>query len=145
MGFGNPYGDPYDETEVLRTTEKLFALGSSVVSLADTTGISTPAMITSLYESVSSRFPEKEVGLHLHTKPQEAAEKVRAALDAGCQRLDGALGGFGGCPMADDDLTGNLPTERIIEILTSAHIPTGLDAAALARATGLVGEIFPIH
>lgn len=135
MGFGNPYGDSYDETIVLKFVDDLASLGVRIVSLADTIGTSNPRLIDTLFKAVTARYPELEVGVHLHSTAATAREKIEAALDAGCQRLDGALRGFGGCPMAADDLVGNIATETIVAVLEARGMATNLDSGRLL--TGL--------
>jgi len=135
MGFGNPYGDSYDETIVLKFVDDLASLGVRIVSLADTIGTSNPRLIDKLFKAVTARYPELEVGVHLHSTAATAREKIEAALNAGCQRFDGALRGFGGCPMAADDLVGNIATETIVAVLEARGMATNLDSGRLL--TGL--------
>lgn len=134
MGFGNPYGDPYDESIVGQFTDILSTLGIKIISLADTIGVSTPAQIISLFTSLIPQFPSIEFGAHLHSNPITALEKINAAYNAGCQRFDGAVKGFGGCPMAEDELVGNLATETIVSYLESKRVDTGLNKEAFQRA-----------
>lgn len=143
MAFGNPYGDPYSEDAVIQFAGILGDLGVEVISLADTVGAATPHEVSFLYEQVSRALPELEIGLHLHARPDEVADKVNAALGAGCKRIDGALKGFGGCPMAQDKLVGNIPTEKIIEWLENKRIETGLNKTELNKAMAMASEIFP--
>ncbi|MEM7551185.1 MAG: hydroxymethylglutaryl-CoA lyase [Bacteroidota bacterium] len=117
MGFGNPYGDPYDESILSEFIDKLTPLNVEIISLADTIGVSQPDVISNIFGSLSSSYPKLEIGVHLHSTPETANEKIEAAYSAGCKRFDGAIRGFGGCPMAEDDLVGNLATEKIIEFL----------------------------
>ncbi|HEX5172053.1 MAG TPA: hydroxymethylglutaryl-CoA lyase [Cyclobacteriaceae bacterium] len=145
MGFGNPYGDPYDVDIVIKFAELLKSIGSDVISLADTVGASTAPQITSLFSEVSSRLGNIEVGVHLHSTPQSSREKIRACFDANCGRIDGALKGFGGCPMAKDELVGNISTEQIIAFLIDQNIQTGINEAELNKALGMTAEIFPNH
>src|SRR5690606_24528802 len=112
MGFGNPYGDPWNVEIVGEWTEKLSAMGVKILSLSDTIGSSTPEVIDYLSSNLIPRYPKIEFGAHLHTTPASWHEKINAAYKAGCKRFDGAIQGFGGCPMAKDELTGNMPTER---------------------------------
>jgi hydroxymethylglutaryl-CoA lyase len=114
MGFGNPYGDPYSPELVAEFVEKLEQLGIKIISLADTIGVATPELITSLFEVNVSSFPGIEFGAHLHSTKEAIAEKVLAGLKGGCNRFDGALKGYGGCPMAKDKLVGNMATELMI-------------------------------
>jgi hydroxymethylglutaryl-CoA lyase len=117
MGFGNPYGDPYSPVVVMEMTQRLVALGIKIIAPSDTVGSSTPESIENLFGELIPAFPEVEFGAHLHSIPQEAEAKVAAAFYAGCRRFDGAIRGFGGCPMAKDDLTGNIATETILSFL----------------------------
>ena len=134
MGFGNPYGDPYSPGLVAEFTEKLAALGVRHVALADTIGVSTPALITPLLEELIPAFPQLAFGAHLHTTPGTWLEKARAAYQAGCRRFDGALGGLGGCPMAADVLTGNMATENLVAFLEGVGEELGLDREAFRQA-----------
>jgi hydroxymethylglutaryl-CoA lyase len=113
MAFGNPYGDPWDETEVREAMTKLVDLGIGSVSLADTVGMAGPDLIRRVFDSAISQYPNCDIGVHLHGVPSEAAAKILAAYDAGCRRFDSAIGGLGGCPFAQDALVGNIPTESL--------------------------------
>ena len=117
MAFGNPYGDPWDETKVREALNKLAGLGIKSVSLADTVGMAGHDLISSVFESVRSQYPGCDIGVHLHSAPAQAESKVLAAFDAGCRRFDSAIGGLGGCPFAQDALVGNLPTEGLLAAL----------------------------
>ncbi|MDD3004902.1 hydroxymethylglutaryl-CoA lyase [Flavobacterium sp.] len=119
MGFGNPYGDPWNVEIVGEWTEKLANMGVKILSLSDTVGSSTPEVIDYLFSNLIPKYPHIEFGAHLHTTPDKWFEKVDAAFYAGCTRFDGAIQGFGGCPMAKDDLTGNMPTEKLLSYFTS--------------------------
>jgi hydroxymethylglutaryl-CoA lyase len=143
MGFGNPYNDPYSVKLVEQFVDILHTLGVKIVSLADTIGVSTPEQITYLFESLSGKFRNIELGAHLHSTPQTAMEKVKAAYEAGCKRFDGAIKGFGGCPMAKDDLTGNLATETILSYLKEQGVSTGIDEEEFSKALIMADEIFP--
>jgi len=145
MGFGNPYYDPYDIDLVLGFVDILQTLGSDVISLADTIGVSTPEKIKYLFSTLSKQHPKVEIGVHLHSTPQTAIEKIEAAYLSGCKRFDGAIRGFGGCPMAKDDLVGNLATETIITYLENQGIKTHLKADEFAHALTIADEIFPKH
>src|SRR6476660_9671778 len=114
MAFGNPYGDPWDQTQVRDALNKLVDLGIQSVSLADTVGMAGPDLIRSVFELVTSEYPDRDIGVHLHSAPGQAESKVLAAYDAGCRRFDSAIGGLGGCPFAQDALVGNIPTESVI-------------------------------
>jgi hydroxymethylglutaryl-CoA lyase len=117
MAFGNPYGDPWNEDELRQTVEKLLASGIQSISLADTVGVAGPDLIRRVIELVTSQYADYDIGVHLHSAPDEAEAKVLAAYDAGCRRFDSAIGGLGGCPFAQDALVGNIPTERVIAAL----------------------------
>ena len=119
MGFGNPYGDPWNVEIVGEWTERLSKMGVQILSLSDTVGSSTPEMIEYLFSNLIPQYPKIEFGAHLHTTPDKWFEKVNAAYKAGCLRFDGAIQGFGGCPMAKDDLTGNMPTEKLLSYFTA--------------------------
>jgi len=125
MGFGNPYGDPWDEEIVGNWTEKLSQMGVKILSLSDTIGSSTPEVIQYLFQHLIPAYPAIEFGAHLHTTPNKWHEKVDAAFKAGCNRFDGAIKGYGGCPMAKDELTGNMPTEKLLSYFTSNKVDTG--------------------
>lgn len=142
MGFGNPYGDPYD-TEVLSSfCEKLQGMEVKIVALSDTIGSADIALIDTVFRNVIPAFPSIEIGAHLHTLPAEAEVKAQAAYAAGCRRFDGALKGFGGCPMAKDDLTGNMPTEIMLETLRHKE-QINFSSTALYKALEMSTEVFP--
>ena len=122
MGFGNPYGDPWDETKVREALSKLVGLGIRSISLADTVGMAGPGLISSVFESVRSNYPEADIGVHLHSAPAQAESKVLAAFDAGCRRFDSAIGGLGGCPFAQDALVGNIPTQCLLAALKQRDV-----------------------
>lgn len=144
MGFGNPYGDPWDVEIVGEWTEKLATMGVKILSLSDTVGTSTPDSIDYLFSNLIPKYPEIEFGAHLHTTPTTWREKVNAAFEAGCSRFDGAIQGFGGCPMAKDELTGNMPTEKMLSYFTSRKVDTNVKMtsfeAAYNEATKVFGE-----
>jgi len=144
MGFGNPYGDPWNIDIVGEWTEKLASMGVKILSLSDTIGSSTPEVITYLFSELITRYPGIEFGAHLHTTPDKWFEKVNAAYTSGCLRFDGAIQGFGGCPMAKDDLTGNMPTEKLVSYFTAQKADTGVSPmsfeSAYNEATKLFGE-----
>lgn len=142
MGFGNPYGDAYSPDLVGDFTSRLSQLGVRIIAPSDTVGSSTPEAIESLFSHLIGQFPEVEFGAHLHARPGDGPAKVQAAIRAGVQRIDGALRGFGGCPMADDTLTGNLPTEEIIQILTQQGIKLAIDQEAFQKALTLSAGVF---
>lgn len=145
MGFGNPYNDPYSVTLVEQFVDILNTLGVKIISLADTIGVSTPEQIKYLFEKLSGKFKDVELGAHLHSTPQTAVEKIRAAYEAGCSRFDGAIKGFGGCPMAKDDLVGNLATETILSYLDEKKVSAGINAEEFVKAMAIADEIFPKH
>jgi hydroxymethylglutaryl-CoA lyase len=145
MGFGNPYGDPYDVDIVSRFADILNTLQIRIISLADTIGVSTPEQISLLFSRLSVDFPSVEFGAHLHSQPASAREKIEAAVRAGCRRFDGALLGYGGCPMAKDDLVGNVATEVIVQCLTDLGWPPKLNMPAFVKATELARPIFSRH
>lgn len=142
MGFGNPYGDPYDEGVVLSFVDRLNQMGISSLALSDTIAVATPEQISSLFTKVTTAFPAMEVGVHLHSRVEEATEKIAAAHKAGCRRFDGALMGFGGCPMAEDELVGNIPTELIVEYLEREEDFKKVDKAALTKSLEMASAIF---
>jgi hydroxymethylglutaryl-CoA lyase len=142
MGFGNPYGDPYSPELVAEFVEKLEQLGIKIISLADTIGLATSELITSLFEVNVSSFPEIEFGAHLHSTKEAIAEKVLAGLKGGCTRFDGALKGYGGCPMAKDELVGNMATELMIETLEQAGENLNLNKTELAEVMKLANYVF---
>ena len=145
MGFGNPYGDPYAVDLVGQFAEILIMLGSDVISLADTIGVADERAIEELFVAVSRQFPEADIGVHLHSRPETAAAKIESAYRGGCRRFDGALRGFGGCPMAHDDLVGNIATETILAVLRKQGSEPGLDQGALSAAMDLADNVFAIR
>jgi len=122
MAFGNPYGDLWNADELMEGIGLLADMDLQAISLADTVGLATPPQITDLLGPVLQRFEGVEIGVHLHSRPDEAAAKVLAAYDAGCRRFDSAIGGMGGCPFAQDVLVGNIPTETLLEALKSRGV-----------------------
>lgn len=143
MGFGNPYGDSYDASLLHSFTQKLAEIGISIVALADTVGLAEPKVIQTAFETLIPAFPDIEFGAHLHAKPETAAAKIKAALQGGCRRFDVALLGFGGCPMAKDDLTGNIATETLLATLQAENIHlTQLNTEALDTAQAIAQEVF---
>jgi hydroxymethylglutaryl-CoA lyase len=145
MGFGNPYDDPYDVELVLGFVDVLRTLGSDIISIADTIGVSTPENIQHLFTTVMKQYSTLEIGAHLHSTPGTATEKIHAAFQSGCKRFDGAIHGFGGCPMAKDDLVGNLATENILEYLQIQGVKTGINSFEFGNAMRIADEIFPKH
>jgi hydroxymethylglutaryl-CoA lyase len=135
MGFGNPYGDPWSPEVVIDWTEKLVnRFGIKIVALSDTIGVAEPGAITSLFNALIPELPNVELGAHLHSTPDTSMEKLKAAYNAGCRRFDGAIKGYGGCPMAKDELTGNMPTEKMIDWFIEHKIATGINETALENA-----------
>src|SRR5450631_1949876 len=141
MAFGNPYGDEWAVEEVINAVDILESYGIRTISFADTVGVATPAQIGEVVSAVVSKFGYLEIGVHLHGRPDQAADKVLAAYDAGCRRFDSALGGLGGCPFAQDALVGNIPTEKVIAALESrgAALPSLRPFDVLLRASAEIG------
>lgn len=142
MGFGNPYGDPWNVEIVGEWTEKLSAMGVKILSLSDTIGSSTPEIIEYLFSNLIPKYPEIEFGAHLHTTPTSWFEKIDAAFKAGCRRYDGAIQGFGGCPMAKDELTGNMPTEKMLSYFTSKKADTNIRMMSFESSHNEATKIF---
>ena len=117
MAFGNPYGDPWNEDEVCQAVKKLVGIGIQSISLADTVGVASADLIRRVVQSVKNQYTDYDIGVHLHSRPEQAVAKVLAAYDAGCRRFDSAISGLGGCPFAQDALVGNIPTENVIAAL----------------------------
>ena len=142
MGFGNPYGDPWNVEIVSEWTERLSNMGVKILSLSDTVGSSTPDIIEYLFSHLIPQYPQIEFGAHLHTTPEKWFEKVNAAYKAGCLRFDGAIQGFGGCPMAKDDLTGNMPTEKLLSYFTAEKISTNTSPMSFESSYNEATKIF---
>lgn len=145
MGFGNPYGDPWNVEIVGEWTEKLAAMGVKILSLSDTIGSSTPEIISHLFSNLIPKYPQIEFGAHLHTTPTTWHEKVDAAFQSGCRRFDGAIQGFGGCPMAKDELTGNMPTEKLLSYFTVAKAETEVSMMSFESAYNEATKIFSVY
>jgi len=143
MGFGNPYHDPYDVTIVEQFTDILATLDVEIISLADTIGVSEPIQIEYLFKSLTRKFTKIEFGAHLHSTPATRVEKIEAAYRSGCQRFDGALKGFGGCPMAKDELVGNMATETILSFLDAKQDAPPLDRHEFSVALAMADQVFP--
>lgn len=141
MAFGNPYDEPWGAEIVEDALVWLKDTGVRTVSLADTVGTASPDDVAEVYNAVKGCVAGVEIGVHLHSRPERAAEKVLAAYEAGCRRFDGALTGMGGCPFAGDELVGNIPTEAILTTLAARGVSTGIDTRALAIACALAGEM----
>lgn len=144
MGFGNPYGDPWNVDIVGEWTERLAKMGVKILSLSDTVGTSDPENIDYLFSNLIPQYPHIEFGAHLHTTPKSWHEKVDAAFKAGCKRFDGAIQGFGGCPMAKDELTGNMPTEKLLSYFTSKQC-NNLNALSFESAYNEATKIFKTY
>lgn len=142
MGFGNPYGDVYNEGIVFEWADKLAALDIKIISLADTVGLATSAQVNRITKYLVDALPATEIGVHLHSTPLNWKEKTDAALNAGCLRFDGALKGIGGCPMADDELVGNMDTELMIPYFAEKKILPAIDMDALLECSRMAAEIF---
>lgn len=143
MGFGNPYGDPWNAEVVEKWSETMSNLGIGILSLSDTIGIANPDSIAYLFKNLIPKFPHIEFGAHLHTTPDTWEEKVNAAFENGCLRFDGAIKGFGGCPMAADHLTGNMPTEKLIGYFNARNIETGINPDAFNKSMLEAVTVFP--
>jgi len=144
MAFGNPYGDLWDTTELVEGMGLLADIELQAISLADTVGLATLQQIADLVSPVIERFDNLAIGVHLHSRPNEAAEKVLAAYDAGCRRFDSAIGGLGGCPFAQDVLVGNIPTETVLSALQQRNVslPIRKPIANLVELSGEIGRMF---
>jgi len=145
MGFGNPYGDEWNVELVQKWTERLFGLDIKILSLSDTIGVSNPENISYLFGNLIPKYPEVTFGAHLHTQPHNWKEKIKAAYESGCERFDGALRGFGGCPMAKDELTGNMAMENIISYFNEIEVELGLDPNEFEKGMALTSGVFPLH
>ncbi len=145
MGFGNPYGDPWSVDIVADWTQKLSDMGVKILSLSDTVGSSTPEIIDYLFSNLIPKYPGIEFGAHLHTTPLKWHEKVDSAYKAGCRRFDGAIQGFGGCPMAKDDLTGNMPTEKMLSYFTTHKISSGINSLSFESAYNEASKVFNFY
>lgn len=144
MAFGNPYGDLYSEEIVFRWVEKMIRMGIEIISLADTVGVATPEQVYDITRMLVSVLPNTEIGVHLHSRKYNWKEKIDAALKAKCRRFDGALKGIGGCPMANDDLVGNMNTELMIPYFEQLHLLDGINKEVLSEASALATEIFDV-
>lgn len=142
MGFGNPYGDTYNEDIVIHRTKQITDLGIKIISVADTVGLATPQEVSKLMTTMLPAFPHATVGVHLHSSPAQREQKIEAALLAGCTRFDAAIKGIGGCPMAGNDLVGNMDTEIMIDYFEKKKYSLSLDKAALQTCRRMAEEIF---
>lgn len=144
MGFGNPYGDVWNVEIVEKWVSALYKMDIKIMSLSDTIGVSNPQSIDYLFSKLIPGYPNIEFGAHLHTEPHNWHEKIEAAFKSGCNRFDSAIKGFGGCPMAKDDLTGNMPTENLLNYFKNANIDLQLNSQAFEDSTNIAMQIFPL-
>ena len=142
MGFGNPYGDIYNEEIVMKWVDKMVKTGVKVISIADTVGLATAQQVNTILSSLIPVYKDIEIGVHLHSTSVNWKEKIDAAVKAGCRWFDGALKGIGGCPMADDELVGNMDTELLIPYFSKLNLLNGLNEEALKKCSSLASEIF---
>ncbi|WP_041779430.1 hydroxymethylglutaryl-CoA lyase [Belliella baltica] len=142
MGFGNPYGDPYSPEMIADFVRQLYELGIKIISFADTVGTANPELIEKLFEMNIQAYPSIEFGAHLHSRSEDLEPKVKAAMKAGCRRFDGALKGYGGCPMAKDDLVGNVATESLIKIMEKCGHETKLNMMEFNEAMKMANVVF---
>ncbi len=145
MAFGNPYGDEYSPEIALQWIGQLVNMGVEVISLADTVGLANPAEVNMLTKSLIDLFPSTESGVHLHSRPENRRQKIEAAYSAGCRRFDGAIKGFGGCPMAGDDLVGNMDSLLLVDFFREKNLLPDLNETALTKCSLLASEIFLNH
>jgi len=143
MAFGNPYGDVWSSDIAIDWVKKLADLGITIFALSDTIGVSNPQNISTLFSSLIPAFPQLEIGAHLHTTPDTWEEKIEAAYNAGCKRFDAAIKGYGGCPMATDSLTGNMPTENVLSYFNKKEISTGVHSNGFLDAMKMAVNVFP--
>lgn len=142
MGFGNPYGDEYNEAILLHWANEIAVRGINIISLADTVGVATPLQITKALQTLMPAYRHVEFGVHLHSAVHNRQSKLQAAIDAGCKRFDGAINGIGGCPMAQDELVGNMDTLYMIELFKQQQVMPGIDEEALLICIKMAAEIF---
>jgi hydroxymethylglutaryl-CoA lyase len=142
MGFGNPYGDLYNEEIVINRTKQIAELGIKIISIADTVGLATTKEVNSLMKNIIPKFSNIEVGVHLHSSPADRVAKIEASLQAGCSRFDAALNGIGGCPMAGNELVGNMDTEVMLNYFETKGYEMKIDKAALQKCSLMANEIF---
>jgi len=142
MAFGNPYNDPYSEDLVFGWINKLAGIGLQIISLADTVGVAKPEQVRTMTQYLIDQLPNLEIGVHLHSRQDNWSQKLEAAVSAGCRRFDGALRGIGGCPMANDELVGNMDTELMIGYFKNMNLLNGLHEKSLAKSLQLASEIF---
>ena len=144
MGFGNPYNDPWSIDIIDYWLSRMLPLGIRSLQLSDTIGIASPEKITEVFEFTSNQFPTLDIGVHLHTRPEDWLGKMDAAYKAGCRKFDGALLGFGGCPMAKDDLVGNMPMENMIKYVEGLNEPTHFDTNKLEEAIEMARRLYHV-
>jgi hydroxymethylglutaryl-CoA lyase len=142
MGFGNPYGDPYNAEVALKWVDELQKLGVQIFAMSDTVGVSAPDNISYIFSNLQAEFSNLEFGAHFHSTKEKAAEKIEAALKSGCLRFDAAIGGIGGCPMAQDDLVGNLATEQLLNTLEQNGYSFSFNQEAFMKAQAISSSIF---
>lgn len=145
MGFGNPYGDAWNAEIVVKWVDRLSDMGIRILQLSDTIGVSNPDSISYLFSNLIPYYQPKgiEIGAHLHTEPHNWKEKIQAAWENGCTRFDGAIKGFGGCPMAKDDLTGNMPTENMVQFFKNRQVETGIVWEEFQKGMEMATQVFP--
>lgn len=144
MGFGNPYGDEWNTDIVKRWTEKLAQMGVRIISLSDTIGVANPESISYLFGDLIPAYTDIDFGAHLHTQPHNWKEKIVAAYENGCRRFDSAIKGYGGCPMAKDDLTGNMATENLVYYFEEIEAELKIDRKAFNKSLSIAMDIFPL-
>jgi hydroxymethylglutaryl-CoA lyase len=142
MGFGNPYGDEYTEDILVRWADEMVKMEINIISLADTIGKATPEQISFVLKTLIPKYPDATIGVHLHSTEYNWRAKLEAAVNAGCNRIDGAINGIGGCPMAQDELVGNMKTENIIALLEEKGLMDGFNKEALNKSIELAADIF---
>ncbi|HEY0732084.1 MAG TPA: hydroxymethylglutaryl-CoA lyase, partial [Chitinophagaceae bacterium] len=142
MGFGNPYGDEYNQEILLKWADEMVRKNINIISLADTVGLATPDQISFALETLIPKYPDTIIGVHLHASPTNWKPKLEAAIEAGCNRFDGALKGIGGCPMAQDDLVGNMNSENMITVMEEKQLLSGLNKEALQKSLDMASIIF---
>ena len=143
MGFGNPYGDVWNVDICSSWVEKIEKMGIKTIAISDTIGIAQPQSISYLFKKLIPLHPGIDFGAHFHTTPNKWKEKIEAAYNAGCRRFDAAIRGYGGCPMAKDDLTGNMPTENLFSYFEEHNVPHSLDSSEFIKSMVLANEVFP--
>jgi hydroxymethylglutaryl-CoA lyase len=144
MGFGNPYGDPWNVEICQKWVDILADMGIKIIALSDTIGVANPNSIKYLFSNLIPPYPDVEFGAHLHTQAHNWEEKIAAAYLAGCRRFDSAIKGYGGCPMAKDDLTGNMPTEKMLSYFRKIEVDLGIDQNAFENALEMSSRVFPL-